>query len=74
MTIDDSFLKKEAAKRRFFSYMLVLLCGIFVTLTVIYFTGYFSEEPTISRIIIYSELSVFVILYLVFKRTVDRKK
>ena len=73
MPIDDSFLRKEAAKRRFMTIMLALLLANFATIAVIYLTGFFRSEPTISRVIIYSEVVVLIVLYFVFKRRFDKK-
>lgn len=72
MPIDDSFLKKEANKRRMMTIMLILLFVNLVTVTVVYFSGLFRADPVLARTIIYSEVGVFVILYFVFKRKLDK--
>ncbi|MDQ8203763.1 hypothetical protein [Pelagicoccus sp. SDUM812003] len=68
MKIDDSFLEKEAAKRRLLTWVLIMLFSNVITLTIIYVTGFFEREPTLARVIIYSEVVVFGIVYFVIRR------
>ena len=71
MKIDDSFLQKEAAKRRLLTWVLLMLFANIVTLSVVYLTGFFEREPTLARVVVYSEVIVFVAVYFLMKRKID---
>lgn len=68
MPIDDSFLKKEAAKRRAFTIMIYVLLANVVVWGILLATGVLHREPTISRIILYSELVILGGVYLYFRK------
>ena len=63
MPIDDSFLKREADKRRALTILLVAVIVNFVIIVALFGSGYFFEEPFIGRVILYSEGIAMGILY-----------
>ncbi len=73
MKIDDSFLKKEAAKRRFYFILIALGFLSFGSLSVLIFNGYFESHPKASRLVLYSQVVGFAILYFWLKRRFSKE-
>ena len=74
MPIDESFLKKEAARRRIFTILILVLLANVVVLGVMYMSGFLHREPTVARVIIYSELVIFGALYLFLRAKYLKKR
>ncbi len=68
MPIDDSFLEKEAAKRRLFNLALGLVLLNFVVFGILFATGFLYENRGVSRLIIYSNAVLCLIFYFALRR------
>ena len=74
MPIDDSFLEKEAAKRRVFNLALGLVLLNFVVFGILFATGFLHENRGVSRLIIYSNAVLCLVFYFALRRKNGRSK